>query len=100
MALVVKKPLANVETQEMWVRSLGQEDPLEGNMATYSNIFAWRNPWTEDPGGLQSLGLQESDMTMLFLSFSERRRLLHWALKDFLGKKDERNRQSGQEQHM
>ena len=63
MALVVKNPLANVETQEMWVRSLGQEDPLEGDMATYSNIFAWRTPWTEKPGGLQSMGLQESDMT-------------------------------------
>ena len=69
-------------------------------MATHSSILVQRIPWTEDPGGLQSLGLQESDMTMLFLSFSERRRLLHWALKDFLGKKDERNRQSGQEQHM
>ena len=63
VALVVKNPLANVETQEMRVRSLGQEDPLEGDMATYSNIFAWRTAWTEEPGGLQSIGLQESDMT-------------------------------------
>ena len=44
--------------QEAQVRSLGQEDPLEKGMATYSSILAWRTPWTEEPGGLQSLGLQ------------------------------------------
>ena len=42
----------------MWVRSLGQEDPLEKEMATQSGILAWRIPWTEEPGGLQSMGLQ------------------------------------------
>ena len=42
----------------MRVRSLGWEDPLEEGMATYSNILAWRIPWTEEPGGLQSIGLQ------------------------------------------
>ena len=42
----------------MWVRSLGQEDPLEEGMATYSNILAWRIPWTEEPGGLWSIGSQ------------------------------------------
>ena len=40
------------------VRTLGQEDPLEKEMATHSNILAWRIPWTEDPGGLQSMGSQ------------------------------------------
>ena len=40
------------ETQEMWDRSLGQEDPLEEEMASHSNIFAWKIPWTEEPGGL------------------------------------------------
>ena len=40
------------ETQEMWVRPLGWEDPLEEGMATHSSILAWRIPWTEDPGGL------------------------------------------------
>ena len=40
----------------MWVQSLDQEDPLEEGMATHSSIFAWRIPWTEKPGGLQSLG--------------------------------------------
>ena len=44
--------------QETWVRSLGQEDPLEKEMATHSSILAWRNPWTEEPGGLQSMGSQ------------------------------------------
>ena len=43
---------------ETWVRSLGQEDPLEKEMATHSSILAWRIPWTEEPGGLQSTGLQ------------------------------------------
>ena len=40
----------------MQVRSLGQEDPLEEGMATHSSILAWRIPWTEEPGGLQSIG--------------------------------------------
>ena len=40
--------------QETWVQFLGYEDPLEKEMATDSNIFAWRIPWTEEPGGLQS----------------------------------------------
>ena len=44
--------------QETWVQSLGQEDPLEREMATYSSILAWEVPWTEEPGGLQSMGLQ------------------------------------------
>ena len=43
---------------ETWVRSLGWEDPLEKEMATHSSILAWRIPWTEEPGGLQSTGLQ------------------------------------------
>ena len=45
-------------TQEMQVWSLGQEDPLEKGMATHSSILAWRIPWTEEPGGLQSMGSQ------------------------------------------
>ena len=44
--------------QETWVQSLGQEDPLEKEMATHSSILAWRIPWTEEPGGLQSTGSQ------------------------------------------
>ena len=43
---------------EIWVGSLGQEDPLEKGMATHSSILAWRIPWTEEPGGLRSMGLQ------------------------------------------
>ena len=51
--------------QEMWVRSLGQEDPLEEGMATHSSIFAWRIPWTEKPDGLQSMtgGCKELNTT-------------------------------------
>ena len=50
------KPLPAV--QETWVRSLGQEDPLEKEMATHSSILAQKIPWTEEPGGLQSMGSQ------------------------------------------
>ena len=44
--------------QETWVRFLGWEDPLEKGVATHSSILAWRIPWTEEPGRLQSMGLQ------------------------------------------
>ena len=43
---------------EAWVQSLGQENPLEKEMATHSSILAWKIPWTEEPGGLQSMGSQ------------------------------------------
>ena len=46
------------ETQEMWIQPLGEEDPLEKEMATCSSILAWEMPWTEEPSGLQSMGLQ------------------------------------------
>ena len=60
VAQMVKKLPA---IQETWVRSLGQEDPLEKEMATHSSILAWRIPRTEEPGGLQSMeGHKESDM--------------------------------------
>ena len=48
---------------ETQVRSLGQEDPLEEEMMTYSNTLVWEIPWTEDSGRLQTVGSQESDMT-------------------------------------
>ena len=51
------------ESQEMQIRSLGLEDPLEEGMATHSSILAWRIPWAEEPGGLQSIGHKESDTT-------------------------------------
>ena len=54
----------NVPTkQETWVRSLGQEDPLEKEMATHSSTIAWRIPWTEETGSYNSWGHKESDMT-------------------------------------
>ena len=52
---MVKNPLATQGTQ---VQSLHQEDPLEKGMATHASILAWKIPWTEKPGGLQSIGLQ------------------------------------------
>ena len=48
--------------QDTQVRSLCQKDPLENEMATHCSILAWRIPWTEEPGGLQSMGLQKSDL--------------------------------------
>ena len=56
VALVVKNLPAMQETKEMHVSSLGWEDFLEEKMATHSSILAWRIPWTEEPGGLQSRG--------------------------------------------
>ena len=55
MAQMVKNPPAMRET---WVRSLGQEDPLEKGMATHSSILVWRISWTEEPVGSQSVGSQ------------------------------------------
>ena len=46
------------EMQETWVQSLGQKDPLEEEMTTHSSILTWEIPWTEEPGGLQSIGSQ------------------------------------------
>ena len=54
----VKSPPAMQETQETQVRSLGWEDPLQKGTATHSNILAWKIPWTEEPGRLQSTALQ------------------------------------------
>ena len=60
LAQLVKNPSA---MQETWVRFLGWEDPLEEGIATHSSILACKIPWMEEPGGLQSLGSQESDTT-------------------------------------
>ena len=59
VAQMIKNPLA----MQKWVQSLGQEDPLEEEMATYSSILTWVIPWTEKLGGLQAMGCKESDMT-------------------------------------
>ena len=58
MALMVKNQTANAGDTETRVQSLGQEDPLEEDTATHSSILAWRIPWTEEPGRLQSMGSQ------------------------------------------
>ena len=56
---LVAQTMNNLPTmQEIWVQFLGQEDPLEKGMTTHPSILAWRIPWTEEPGQLQSMGLQ------------------------------------------
>ena len=55
--------LQQCRRQETQVRLLGREDPLEEGMATRSSVLVWRMPWTEEPGGLQFMGSQESDTT-------------------------------------
>ena len=57
MAQTVKNPPA---MQKTWIRSLNWEDPLEEGMVTHSSILAWIIPWTEEPGGLQSMGSQKA----------------------------------------
>ena len=59
------------EMQDTWVRSLGREDPLEEGTAAHTSILAWRTPWTEEPGRLQSMGLQ----SLTRLKVSETREL-------------------------
>ena len=61
LGLLVAQMVKNLRAmQETWVRSLGQEDPLEKGMATHSSFLAWKIPWTEGPGGLQSMGVAKS----------------------------------------
>ena len=59
-SLVVQWERIRLTVQEMRVQSLGQEDPLEEEMATHCSILAWRIPWTEGPGGLQFMGMQRA----------------------------------------
>ena len=61
MAQQVKNPPAMQETLETWVWSLGQEDPMEKEMATHCRILAWKTSWTGEPGRLQCMGLQRAD---------------------------------------
>ena len=58
MAQLVKNPPANARDTETWVQSLSGENSLEKEMVTHSSILTWRIPWTEEPGRLQSMGLQ------------------------------------------
>ena len=60
-ASLVARAVKNLPSvQETQVRSLAREDPLQKEMATHSSVLAWRIPWTEEPGGLQSMGLQKN----------------------------------------
>ena len=60
MAQWIKNPPAMQEMQETWVQSLGQEDPMEEEMATHSSILVWEILWTEEPDGLLSMGLKRA----------------------------------------
>ena len=60
------------ETQEMQVGSLGGEDPPEEEMATHSRVLAWRIPWTEEPGGLQSIRLQRAGQELVTKQLSNK----------------------------
>ena len=57
--MVKNLPAIQKMQEVLWVQSLGQEDPLEEGMATHSSILAWRIPWTEEPGRVQSMGLHK-----------------------------------------
>ena len=64
MTSLVAQMLKRLPTMwEIWVQSLDWDDLLEKEMATHSSILAWKIPWTQVPGGLQSMGCKESDMT-------------------------------------
>ena len=64
LAWIVAQMVKNLPAmQETWIQFLGPEDPLEKEMATHSSFLAWKISWTEEPGGLQSMGSQESDTT-------------------------------------
>ena len=81
---MVKNPPA---MQEMWVQSLGQEDSLDEEMATHSSILAWEIPWTEDPGGLWSTGLQRVGKNWIDLAHKHPPKtsyLFSWRVQAFL----------------
>ena len=69
------------ETLETLVGSLGQEDPLEEEMATHPSILAWEIPWTEEPGGLQSMGLQKSQIPLSNETITTRKKQSVWSLR-------------------
>ena len=64
VALEKKSKESPCQYRKAWVQSVGQEDPLEKEMATHSSILAWKIPWTEEPGGLQSMGSQKSQICL------------------------------------
>ena len=81
----VRNLLAVQETQQMQVQSLGQEDPPEDGMATYSSVLAWRIPWTEEPGGLLSMGLQRVRCDWIDLACTQAHRALEILISELWG---------------
>ena len=74
-SLVVQAVKSLPAMQETQIQSPGWEDPLEKGMATHSSILAWRIPWTENPGGLQSMGSQKWGMTNTFTFFTAQKKI-------------------------
>ena len=73
--------------QKTWVQSLDQEDPLEQRVVTHSSVLAWRIPQTQEPGGLQSMGREDSDYTeQLTHTFSHRHKHKHEKQSQYLKK--------------
>ena len=72
------------ETYETWVQPLGQEDPLEESMGTFSSILAWRLSWTEEPAGLQSMWLQRAGHKEATQRHAWWWRLCHYAAKNLV----------------
>ena len=60
-SLVAQWQRTHLPMQETWVRSLGRKDPMEKEMSTHASILAWKIPWTEEPGRLQSMGSQKDE---------------------------------------
>ena len=77
----------------MWVQSLGQEDPLEEGMATHSSILAWRIPWTEEPGGLQSIEKSQTQLKQLSMH------AFHYSIPNLLSVAAERVTKGGLDKH-
>ena len=106
---IVKNPCVVQEPQETRVRSLGREDPLEGGVAAHSSVPAWRIPWTEEPGGLQSMGSQRRRTRLKQLSTHAlvHRHREHWGtrlgqsviLTETLSERQVLHRQAGSADH-
>ena len=97
VALVKNQPTKEVqETQATWVWSLDQEDPLEKEIATHSSILAWEIPWTEEPGGLQSMGSQrvEHDSAPTMKGTSQCKILFLWKYNEVVSLDIEKNPES------
>ena len=84
-SLVVQMVKRLPARRKTWVRSLGQADPLEKEMATHSSTLAWKIPWMEEPGGLQSMGLQSQTQLSNFTGSLGLHHSTQWSKTDLSG---------------